>query len=84
MAKDIAQDESTSSMILDLEGADFISSAFIGSLIGMYKRLKERNGYFVLCNITRNVLGVLEISGLTKYFIICDSLESAREKIGSL
>jgi len=79
--KELAEDETTLSLVVNLERADFISSAFIGSLLGAYKRLKERTCTLILCNVVKNVLGVLQISGLTKHFVICGSLEEARRNI---
>ncbi len=57
-------------VIVDLEGVDFIDSAGLGVLLGGQQRARGANGDLVLVATGRNVLRVLELTGLTRVFEI--------------
>ena len=57
-------------MILNFENVEFMTSAFLGLLVKIYKRIRERGGTLELCNINRNIYKVFEITQLNKVFVI--------------
>ena len=65
-------------LIVDLEGVEFIDSAGLGMLVGGRRRAQAHGGDIVLVSTARNVGRVLEITGLTRIFAIYDSVEAAR------
>ena len=67
------------SLILDFRNVRFLSSAVLGLLIRISKKVYERQGQLRLCNIAPKIHEVFKITRLTKIFEICDDLESARE-----
>jgi len=81
--KKLSEDESVKSMVLNLSGLMFVASAFLGSLIGLYRRLKEREGRLALCGVAKRVKTVFEVTQLTKIFLFCDSEPEGIEALKS-
>jgi anti-sigma B factor antagonist len=65
-------------VIVDLEGVDFIDSAGLGVLVGGRERARDADGDLVLVATGRNVLKVLELTGLDRVFEIHVSRAAAR------
>lgn len=64
-------------IVLDLDGVDFIDSAGLGVLVGGLQRTRNGDGELVLVATGRNVLKVLELTGLNRAFQIHPSREAA-------
>ena len=67
------------SLILDFGNVRFLSSAVLGLLIRVFKRIYEQDGRLGLCNINPKIFEIFKITRLTKTFDIYDSVESAME-----
>jgi len=65
------------SLILDFGNVRFLSSAVLGLLIRISKRVHEKDGFLKLCNIDPQIYEVFKITRLTNTFDIYDDLESA-------
>jgi anti-anti-sigma factor len=74
--KEIVRDD-TRSVILNLAGVDYLSSAGIRVLLGLKKKLKQRNGTLALVNVQEFPKNVLEMAGFLKVFDIYSSLREA-------
>jgi anti-sigma B factor antagonist len=70
-------------LILDFRNVRFLSSAVLGLLIRISKRIYESDGQLKLCNIDRKIHEVFKITRLTKIFDIQRDLESAIESLSS-
>jgi anti-anti-sigma factor len=70
--------QSTSRIVLDLQGLSYISSAGIGALMGLSQRLKKHGGDLVLLQPTPKVYKILDLLGFTRIFHLCNSEEEAR------
>lgn len=70
-------------MILDFQNVRFLSSAVLGLLIRISKRIYESDGQLRLCNIDRKIHEVFRITRLTKIFDIQPDLESALASLSS-
>ena len=57
-------------LILNFENVKFMSSAFLGLLVKVHKRVLELNGHLQLCNLHPKIYKVFEITKLTKIFDI--------------
>lgn len=68
-------------LVLDFRNVQFLSSAVLGLLIRISKKIYEYNSQLRLCNIDPKVYEIFKITRLTKIFDIHRDLESA---IGSL
>lgn len=70
-------------LILDFRDVRFLSSAVLGLLIRVSKRVYERDGQLRLCNIDPKIHEIFKITRLNKIFDICKDLEDATESIAT-
>ena len=66
-------------LILDFQNVRFLSSAVLGLLIRVSKKVYEREGQLRLCNINPKIHEIFKITRLTKVFDIYPDIESATE-----
>ena len=71
-------------LILDFRNVQFLSSAVLGLLIRISKRVYEHDGQLRLCNICPKIHEIFKITRLTKVFDIYRDLESATESLSKL
>jgi len=70
-------------MILDFCNVRFLSSAVLGLLIRISKRIYERDGQLRLCGIDPKIYEIFRITRLTKIFDIHEDIESATESLSA-
>ncbi len=68
-------------LILDFGNVRFLSSAVLGLLIRLSKRIYEKDGQLRLCNINPNIFEIFKITRLTTTFDIHKDIESAVEDL---
>jgi len=68
-------------LILDFCNVRFLSSAVLGLLIRISKKLYERESQLRLCNINPKIYEIFKITRLTKVFDIYQNLEKALEDL---
>lgn len=68
-------------LILDFGNVRFLSSAVLGLLIRISKRIYENDGRLRLCNINPKIYEIFKITRLTKTFDIYKDIESATEDL---
>ena len=68
-------------LILDFGNVRFLSSAVLGLLIRVSKRIYEHDGSLRLCNINPKIYEIFKITRLTKTFDIYKDVESAAEDL---
>lgn len=66
-------------LVLDFQNVRFLSSAVLGLLIRVSKKIYENDGQLRLCNINPKIYEVFKITRLTKVFDIYPDTESAME-----
>jgi len=64
-------------LVLDFRNVRFLSSAVLGLLIRVSKKVYEHDGQLRLCNISPRIYEVFKITRLTKIFDICPDVKSA-------
>jgi anti-anti-sigma factor len=64
-------------LILDFSTVKFLSSAVLGLLIRVSKKVYEQNGQLRLCNISPRIYEIFKITRLTKIFDIFPDRASA-------
>jgi anti-sigma B factor antagonist len=64
-------------LLLDFKNVDHLSSAALGMLITLNKKIKERSGGLKLSNINRQIYEVFKITRLNRVFDIHDTAEEA-------
>ena len=75
----IESDPGKIKLILDFGNVRFLSSAVLGLLIRISKRVHEHEGQLKLCNINAKIYEIFKITRLTKTFDIYSDVESAAE-----
>jgi len=70
-------------LVLDFSQVKFLSSAVLGLLINISKRVYEQEGEMKLCNINSKIYEIFKITRLTKVFDIYDDRESALKSFGN-
>ena len=68
-------------VVVDLKHLVYISSAGCRALLVAGRLAKKSDGQLALCNITAEVMRVLELGGLTDYFAIYPSREEGLAKL---
>jgi anti-anti-sigma factor len=78
-----AVDTGTTCIMLDISGLSYISSAGIGAIMGLARKLSHLGGDLVLISPTPKVFAILEGLGFTHIFKIATSEGEAYEKLKS-
>jgi len=73
----IVDEDKKSKIVLDFSNVDYLSSAALGKLITMDKKVKSAQGKLRLCNIRPQIYEVFTITKLTKLFEIFEDEEQA-------
>jgi anti-sigma B factor antagonist len=68
-------------LLLDLKAVEYMTSAAVGKLITLHRRMHRRAAKLVLCAVTGNVLEVLRTSRLLDYFQIARDHEAALQEL---
>lgn len=76
-----AMDTGIKRIVLDISGLSYISSAGIGAMMGLARKLSQSGGDLVLLNPTQKVFTILEGLGFTKIFKIASDEAEALEKM---
>ena len=61
------------SVVVDMKNVNYMDSSGIGALVAGQKKMKAHNGKFALINIHDDVLNILKLATLDKFFRIFDS-----------
>lgn len=67
----------TNNFIVDFAKVKFVSSAGLRVLLLAAKKVKPYGGKITLCNLSKDVREVFEISGFSNLFSIYDNLDEA-------
>jgi anti-sigma B factor antagonist len=69
--------EGDHNLVIDLTGVDFLDSTALGVLVGAFKKIKACDGSLELvCNQGR-ALKIFRLTGLTRVFVIHDTVAAA-------
>lgn len=68
-------DSGVQSLVIDMINIKLIDSSGIAMLANIQKRLKNEDGKFYLINVNPDILVILKLASLDKYFPIYQSLE---------
>ena len=61
------------SVVVDMKNVNYMDSSGIGALVAGQKKMKAHNGKFALMNIHDDVLNILKLATLDKFFTIYPS-----------
>ena len=63
-------DGTYSSVVVDLKDVNYMDSSGIGALVAGQKKMRAHNGRFALINIHDDVLNILKLATLDRFFSI--------------
>ncbi len=66
-------DGANNSVVVDMKNVNYMDSSGIGALVAGQKKMKAHNGKFALMNIHDDVLNILKLATLDKFFKIYES-----------
>ena len=67
-------------LVLNFANVEFMSSAALGKLMTLRKKVQEAGGKLVLCNIDPRIFEVFTITKLDKLLTICGDEQEALQK----
>jgi anti-sigma B factor antagonist len=67
-------------LLLNFSNVEYMSSAALGKLITLNKKVQAAGGKLVLCNIDPQIREVFEITKLDKLFVICGDEQEGLQK----
>ena len=70
-------------LILDFQNVRFLSSAVLGLLLRISKKIYEHDGQLRLCNINPKIHEIFKITRLTRIFDIYQDVENATENLST-
>jgi len=75
----LVDDDHRKKLVLDFSNVEYLSSAALGKLITLDKKVKAAAGELRLCAIRKDILEVFKITRLDKLFKIKDTRDKALE-----
>jgi anti-sigma B factor antagonist len=73
----LVDDQGHRKLLLNFGNVEYLSSAALGKLITLNKKLQQNGGRLVLCNIRPEIHEVFEITKLDKFFKIAKEEQAA-------
>ncbi len=73
--------KSATDLVLDFSNVVFLSSAVLGLLIRVSKKIYESQGRLRLCSISPKILEIFKITRLDKVFEICEDQTEAIQSL---
>ncbi len=64
-------------MVINFSKIKFLSSAVLGKLISLNKKIASKKGRLAFCNINPDIMQVFKITRLDKLIPICDDEDEA-------
>jgi len=64
-------------LLLNFDTVEYLSSAVLGKLVALHKKIKTEKGQLKLCHIKPNILEVFKVTRLDKVLSIHDTQEKA-------
>jgi stage II sporulation protein AA (anti-sigma F factor antagonist) len=77
----LVEENSSSSVILNMAGIGSINSAGIGMIVDSFRKFRENGGRLVLCSLMTDIAKLFEVTKLDRFIDIYPSEEDAILKI---
>ena len=69
-------------LVIDFSPVEFLSSAMIGKLISLHRKVKVRKAALRLCNLQRQIQEIFNLCSLERIFDVCADLAAAIASFG--
>ena len=76
-AMEVAGDETSKALVVDMGGVDFIASVGIRSLIRPYQALALRGGKLAVANLSPQISEFFKLTGLDQMFRVYETVQDA-------
>src|ERR1700739_3732220 len=76
----LVDDSGRNKLLLNFSNVEYMSSAALGKLITLNKKVQAAGGKLVLCSIDPQIREVFEITKLDKLFVICGDEQEGLQK----
>ncbi|MEO2030549.1 MAG: STAS domain-containing protein [Planctomycetaceae bacterium] len=76
----LVDSDARTQVILDFSLVEYLSSAALGKLITMHKKVSTAGGKLLLCNIQKDILEVFQLTRLDQVLTLCKTLDDALAK----
>jgi len=73
----LVEQHNQNKVVLSLEAVEYITSAVLGKMISLHRKLHRVGGKLVVCCFSGSVAEVLQSSRLVNYFNVADTVPSA-------
>ena len=70
-------------LVVDLSKVEYATSAALGKLITLHRRMHRSDGQLVLCGVTGTLADILTTSRLMDYFNVAENTEEAAARLRS-
>lgn len=77
----LVDEDGRKKIVLDFSLVEYLSSAALGKLITLHKKVTTARGKLALCNIQRDIMDVFKITQLNKVLTLCSDLDDALGKV---
>jgi anti-sigma B factor antagonist len=74
----------TNNIILDFSNVDFIDSSILSALVYLYKLCQKENKKLFLVNLSKKLLNIFHITGLTSIFKIFNNINECIDQVNSI
>lgn len=74
---DLVEQHGCRKIIVSLQHVTYITSAALGKLITLHRRLHRKDGQLIVCGAIASVMEVLRASRLNDYFTLAEDVNSA-------
>lgn len=78
---DALLEDAPTALVLDMGACEGIDSTAAGYLLRIHDAVKSRGGQLALCHLTQSVQLVIDSIGLTNFFVVCDTLDDAEDRL---
>jgi anti-sigma B factor antagonist len=72
----------STNLVIDLSHSDYLGTVMLGAVMKLWKRIAQRGGRLVLCNVSGNVAQILRFTKLDTIWPIYGSRDQALHAIG--
>lgn len=72
------------SLILDLGGVTYMSSAGLRVLLLLYRQAISRNGRVALAGVAESIKDTMAVTGFLKFFTVADTVDQALTTLGQV
>ncbi len=76
----LVDSDARTKIILDFDLVEYLSSAALGKLITINKKVSAAGGKLLLCNIQKDLLEIFRLTRLDQVLTLCKTLDDALDK----